>query len=194
MEQERLELIADFYEFTMSNGYFVKNKNDFVLSNNITEFKEYIEEISKKQNIEVTILYYSLENQEKLIYIAIIELILKVMMIAICSITIVSTINIINASLVERKEYFNILYRLGTMKGNIRKMLIYEGIYMFFKALVISIIISVPIIYAIIKQTEKVVIINKLLVPFGEIGIFVAILFAITILIMVYSSKMIKEE
>lgn len=28
MDQEKLELIADFYEFTMSNGYFSKNKND----------------------------------------------------------------------------------------------------------------------------------------------------------------------
>lgn len=28
MKQEKLELIADFYEFTMSNGYFSKNKND----------------------------------------------------------------------------------------------------------------------------------------------------------------------
>lgn len=28
MNKEKLELIADFYEFTMSNGYFVKNKND----------------------------------------------------------------------------------------------------------------------------------------------------------------------
>lgn len=28
MKQEKLELIADFYEFTMSNGYFTKNKNE----------------------------------------------------------------------------------------------------------------------------------------------------------------------
>lgn len=28
MKQEKLELIADFYEFTMSNGYFVKNKKE----------------------------------------------------------------------------------------------------------------------------------------------------------------------
>jgi len=28
MKQEKLELIADFYEFTMSHGYFVKNKNE----------------------------------------------------------------------------------------------------------------------------------------------------------------------
>lgn len=165
--------------------------------NDIANFKVYMEDFITKNNINrltVLLQYYSLENQEKLIYIAIIQLILKVMMIAICSIAIVSTVNIINASLVERKEDFNILHRLGTTKGNIRKMLIYEGIYMFLKALIISIILSIPIIYAIIKQIEKVVIINKLLAPFGEIGIFVAILFAITILIMLYSSKMIKEE
>lgn len=188
---------VDDSEYSIKRNFWINNKYNLRLRincNNITEFKDYMEEFGKKQNIEVTILYYSLENQEKLIYIAIIELILKVMMIAICSITIVSTINIINASLVERKEDFNILYRLGTTKGNIRKMLIYEGIYMFLKTLVISIIISVPIIYAIVKQTEKIVIINKLLVPFGEIGIFVAILFAITIFIMIYSSRMVKEE
>ena len=28
MKQEKLELLADFYEFTMSNGYFIKNNND----------------------------------------------------------------------------------------------------------------------------------------------------------------------
>lgn len=28
MNNEKLELISDFYEFTMSNGYFEKNKND----------------------------------------------------------------------------------------------------------------------------------------------------------------------
>ena len=28
MNQEKLELVADFYEFTMSNGYFSKNKNE----------------------------------------------------------------------------------------------------------------------------------------------------------------------
>ena len=28
MKQEKLELIADFYEFTMSNGYFTKNKDE----------------------------------------------------------------------------------------------------------------------------------------------------------------------
>ena len=28
MEQEKFELLADFYEFTMSNGYFLRNQNE----------------------------------------------------------------------------------------------------------------------------------------------------------------------
>ena len=28
MNKEKLEMVADFYEFTMSNGYFEKGKND----------------------------------------------------------------------------------------------------------------------------------------------------------------------
>ena len=28
MDKEKLEMVADFYEFTMSNGYFIKNRND----------------------------------------------------------------------------------------------------------------------------------------------------------------------
>ena len=39
-EKEKLELIADFYEFTMSNGYFTKNKDEIayfdVFNNRVT--------------------------------------------------------------------------------------------------------------------------------------------------------------
>ena len=28
MDKEKLEMVADFYEFTMSHGYFVKNRNE----------------------------------------------------------------------------------------------------------------------------------------------------------------------
>ena len=140
------------------------------------------------------VVYYSLMHQEKIIYINIIELLLKIIIIAIVTIGTVSAINAINASLVERKEDFNILYRLGATKGNIRKMLIDEGIYMFIKATIISIILSIPIIWKIVKQMENVIILNKLLIPYGKIAVFFAILFVISILVMIYSSRMIKEE
>ena len=161
----------------------------------IVEFKDYMENVIENQDSGIAFVeYYSLENQEKLIYISIIELILKVIMVAIVTIGTVSTINIMNASLIERKEDFNILYRMGATKGNVKKILIYECIYMFLKATVISIILSIPIIYKIIKHMENILLLNKLLVPFGSIAIFIAGMFAISLAITIFSTRMIKEE
>lgn len=161
---------------------------------NIVELKNYLDKTIENQNINIWVDYYTLENQEKLIYISIIELILKVIMVAIVTIGIVSTINIMNASLIERKEDFNILYRMGATKGNVKKILIYECIYMFLKATVISIILSIPIIYKIIKHMENILVLNKLLIPFGSIGIFIIVMFVLSLVITIYSTKMIKEN
>ena len=177
---------------------FWDNRNDFYVKikcDDIIEFKNYMDEIIKDQNNGISFVdYYTLENAEKLLYIDIIELILKVVMVTVVSIGIISTINIMNASLIERKENFNILYRIGATKGNIKKILLYEGIYMFIKAVIISAILSIPIIYGIIKHMENVIVLNKLLIPFGSIGIFIGILFVITIIITLVSTRMIKEE
>ena len=40
MDKRKLELVADFYEFTMSNGYFVKN-----MTNEIAYFDLFFREI-----------------------------------------------------------------------------------------------------------------------------------------------------
>lgn len=161
---------------------------------NIVELKNYLDKTIENQNPNIWVDYYTLENQEKLIYISIIELILKVIMVAIVTIGIVSTINIMNASLSERKEDFNILYRMGASKGNVKKILIYECIYMFVKALIISIILSIPLVYKIIKQMENILVLNKLLIPFGSIGIFIIVMFVLSLVITIYLTKMIKEN
>ena len=177
---------------------FWDNRNDFYVKikcDDIIEFKNYMDEIEQDPNNGIdSIQYYTLENAEKLLYIDIIELILKVVMVTVVSIGIISTINIMNASLIERKENFNILYRIGATKGNVKKILVYEGIYMFIKAVIISAILSIPIIYGIIKHMENVIVLNKLLIPFGSIGIFIGILFVIIIIITLVSTRMIKEE
>ena len=183
------------YEQTRS---FWDNRNDFYVKikcDDIIEFKNYMDEIEQDPNNGIdSIQYYTLENAEKLLYIEIVELILKVVMVTVVSIGIISTINIMNASLSERKEDFNILYRMGATKGNVKKILVYEGIYMFVKAAIISAILSIPIIYGIIKHMENLIVLNKLLIPFGSIGIFIGILFVITIIITLVSTRMIKEE
>ena len=138
--------------------------------------------------------YYSLENQEKIIYTNILQLLLRTIILTIIIIGIISSINIINASLYEREEEFKALSRLGATKGNIIKILIYENIYMFIKATVISIILSIPILYKIIKYMEKTIILDKILIPFTNIGIFILMLFIISLAIAIYSAKFIKEE
>ena len=120
-----------------NNPVFVK-----VRCGNIIEFSNYIKDLAEKDDYKnITPRFYSLEYQEKMIYIDILQLILRTVMITIVVIGIISAINIINASLFERREEFRILSRIGATNGNINKILIYECLYMFIKALVISVII-----------------------------------------------------
>lgn len=187
----------DIWKYRKASNYWQNSDQSLsvkIKCDNVIEFIKYMEELQQDNDFFDDLIYCSLESQEKTIYISIIELILKVMMIVIIVIGIISTINTINASLIERKEDFKVMYRVGATKEDIKKMLIYEGVYMFIKALVISIILSIPIVYAIIKYMKKIVIFNELFIPFGSIAIFIGMLFAITLAITIYSTKMIEED
>lgn len=177
------------FENTSNSGNYVKIKCE-----NIIDFSNYMDNIIQNQNIDISAKYYSLENQEKIIYANILELILRTIILTIIIIGIISSINIINASLCEREEEFKALSRLGATKENIIKILIYENIYMFIKSTIISIILSIPILYAIIKSMTKTIILDKMLIPFTSIGIFILLLFIISLIIAIYSVKFIKEE
>ena len=162
---------------------------------NIISFSDYSWNLARKDDLKYLIpLIYSLEYQEKMIYLDILQLILRIIILTIVVIGIVSAINIINASLLERREEFNILSRLGATNGNMNKILIYECIYMFIKALIISVILSIPIIYGIVKHMENVIILKKLLIPFGSVSVFFAILFIISLVITLFSARFIKNK
>lgn len=178
-----------YFGNTSNSGNFVKIK-----CGNIINFSNYMDNIIQNQNIDISAKYYSLENQEKIIYANVLELILRTIILTIIIIGIISSINIINASLCEREEEFKALSRLGATKENIIKILIYENIYMFIKSTIISIILSIPILYAIIKSMTKTIILDKILIPFTGIGIFILLLFIISLIIAIYSVKFIKEE
>ena len=160
---------------------------------NIMNFSSYIDNIVKKQNIGIDAEYYSLENQEKIIYIEIVQLILNIIVISIIIIGIISTINIINASICERKQEFIVLNIVGATEENINKILMFECIYMFLKALMTTIVLSIPIIYMIIKYMQNIIIENKLLVPFGKINLFIMGLFSISLMIFKYATNFTKK-
>src|SRR5699024_1050270 len=93
-----------------SQVQFIMGDQDYtyikVKCGNIIEFSNYINEIirnDRSKNIDriSNAAYYTLETQEKIIYINIIELILKFIIIAIVIIGIISLINILNASVYE---------------------------------------------------------------------------------------------
>ena len=161
---------------------------------NVIKFSDYIEDVKKEQNIEISANYYSLDNQEKIIYINILQLILKIVIFTIIVIGVISTINIINANLCEREQEFKVLSNIGATNENINMVLLYECFYIFIKATIISIILSIPIIYAIIKYMEKIIKLNELLIPFSSIGIFVILLFIISLFITLISTKFIKNK
>lgn len=196
-EYNQIEETIDNYN---KNGKY--NVNRFIISdnicvkikcNNIIEFSKYIENIKEKQGLSLWADYYSLNNQEKIIYINIIQLILKIIIISITAIGIISTINIINASLCERKQDFNILYSLGATEENLNKILIYECVYMYIKATIISIILSIPIIYCIIKYMENIIILSELLIPFKNICLFIIVLFIISLFVTLYSKRFMEK-
>ena len=189
------------YDYNDNKGYEVENwiVSDLdeilikVKCKNIMNFSSYIDNIVKKQNICIDAEYYSLENQEKIIYIEIVQLILNIIVISIIIIGIISTINIINASISERKQEFIVLNIVGATEKNINKILMFECIYMFLKALMITIVLSIPIIYMIIKYMQNIIIENKLLVPFGKIILFIMGLFSISLIIFMYATNFIKK-
>lgn len=188
-------------DYNNTEGYEVENwiVSDLdeilikVKCKNIMNFSSYIDNIVKKQNIGIDAEYYSLENQEKIIYIEIVQLILNIIVISIIIIGIISTINIINASICERKQEFIVLNIVGATEENINKILMFECIYMFLKALMITIVLSIPIIYMIIKYMQNIIIENKLLVPFGKINLFIMGLFIISLIIFMYATNFIKK-
>ena len=178
-----------FWIVAMDTPIYVK-----VNCQNMIAFSNYIENIREKQNMNIIANYYSLDNQEKIIFLNILKLILRIIILTIMIIGIISAINIINASLCEREQEFKILSHLGATKENINKILIYECVYMFIKATIISLLLCIPILYVIIRHMENVIILNKLLIPFGNICIFFALLFSISLFITIYSTRFIKNK
>ena len=187
--KEQSHIVVWYYNNESTTGEFLRIKCD-----NVIGLSDYIENLNKKQDNYIHAHYYSLDNQEKIIYTNVLQLILQTIISTIIIIGIISSINIINASLCEREEEFKTLSRLGATKGNINKIVIYENIYIFIKATIISTILSIPIIYLIIKYMKNVIVLDKILIPYASIGLFILLLLVISMAIAIYSTKFIKEE
>ena len=168
------------------------NTNIKIRCGNIISFSNYMNNVIDEQNLDIGTAYYTLENQENIIYVNILEFLLKLIIGTVAIIGVASSVNILNASLNERKSEFETLNNIGATNKNINKILIYECIIIFIKALIISLIISIPIIYKIVEYMKNIIVLEETLIPYTNIVIFVVILFISSILIMIKLSKTIK--
>lgn len=156
------ENIQNYIDSNEINSYSIFNSdiNDVnkcvkVRCGNIISFANYMDKIIEDQNLDIHRAYYTLGNKTNIIYVNILEFLLKLVIGTIVIIGLASSINILNASLNERKYEFEMLNSIGATNRNINKMLIYECIIIFLKALIISLIISIPIIYKIIEYMKN---------------------------------------
>lgn len=178
------EMISQFI-WGLEDSTFINIKSDKLI-----KFSNYISSYTATHDIEESpVTYFSLEKSEKSIYIELIQYALFVIIIQIIAIGIASTINVMNASLQERKRDFYILNTIGATRQNIINILVQECIYFFVKATIISIIISIPIVHFIIKYMSQSVSISKILVPFGNIALFISILFILSLVITITSTR-----
>ena len=177
------------YDYDISGG----NKYIKVRCGNIISFSNYMNNIIEEQGLNMQVAYYTLDNQENIIYVNILGFLLKLIIGTVAIIGIASSVNILNASLNERKSEFETLNSIGATNKNINKMLSYECIIIFLKALIISLIISIPIIYKIIEYMKNIIVLQETLIPYTNIAIFVVILFISLILVMIKLSKTIKS-
>ena len=178
------------YDYDMnSDTIFIKVKCE-----NIISFSDYMENIIEEQNLNMYTTYITLENQENIIYVSVLEFLLKLVIGTIIIIGIASSINILNASMNERKKEFEMLNSIGATNRNINKMLIYECIIIFLKALIISLIISIPIIYKIIEYMKNIIVLQETLIPYTNIVIFILALFIVSLVVTINSGKTIKRK
>ena len=183
--------------FSLYDGYDISDVNKYikVRCGNIISFSNYMNNVIEEQNLDILhTAYYTLENQENIIYVNILGFLLKLIIGTVAIIGVASSINILNASLNERKSEFETLNSIGATSKNINRILIYECIIIFIKALIISLIISIPIIYKIIEYMKNIIVLQETLIPFANIVIFILALFIVSLVVTVSSGKTIKTS
>ena len=195
------ENIQNYIDSNEINSYSIFNSdiNDVnkcvkVRCGNIISFANYMDKIIEDQNLDIHMAYYTLGNKTNIIYVNILEFLLKLVIGTIVIIGLASSINILNASLNERKYEFEMLNSIGATNRNINKMLIYECIIIFLKALIISLIISIPIIYKIIEYMKNIIVLQETLIPYTNIVIFILALFIVSLVVTINSGKTIKKK
>ena len=160
-------------------------------------FDKYMEDIIKKfpeSNINyINYAYYDYEAKQMILAI---KFVCYTIILAIAILSISAMFNSLNTNILTREKEFAILRSLGLSKKDLNKLLIYEGIFLGIKTLIISLIISIILIFGLDKFIKLLDIdsLKHLIFPTKYIIIAIILLIVIILLVIMYSKNKIKNK
>lgn len=160
-------------------------------------FDKYMEEVINDFT-EVTINYinYAYYNYEARQILLAIKFVCYTIIGAIAILSISAMFNSLNTNIITREKEFAMLRSMGLSKKDLNKLLIYEGIFLGIKTLIISLIISIILIFGMGKLIKLLNIssLKNLIFPTKYVIIAIVILIALIFLVIMYSKNKIKNN
>ena len=200
-------LIVDFdtYDYIVNsfpdNYPEILKESDYTLGINSSNYVDFDREINNiidnNPNISIEYINYDLYNYENKLAVTSIAFLLYIILAFISLISITTIFSSLNTSILTREKEFSVLRSIGMSKKGLNKMLVLESIFLGLRVLIISIPISIFVVWFIrtalklINATEE-----TLIIPYPTvyvIGAIIAVLLLI-ILITMYSLHKIKKK
>ena len=116
--------------------------------------------------------------------------------IAIALLSISAVFNTLNTNILTREKEFAMLRSIGLSKKDLNKLLIFEGIFLGLKTLIISLIVYIILLFGIKKFINflSIASLKKLVFPIKYLVIAYIILLLVILLVIMYSKHKIKNK
>lgn len=160
-------------------------------------FDKYMEEIiSDNVDEEINYMNYAYYNYEGKQAMLAIKFVGYTIILAIALISISAVFNTLNNNILTREKEFAMLRSIGLSKKDLNKLLIYEGIFLGLKTLIISLIVYIIVLFGIKKFILFLNIhsLKNIVFPIKYLIITYIILLLVIILVIIYCKNKIKNK
>lgn len=197
IELMAIPLIVNLDTFYTLGGYDDSLKIGINVDDPVAFDEDMQELIGDNPNIEIYYTNWALFDYETERMVTAIAFIVYTILVFISLISITTVFSTINSSILTREKEFSVLRSIGMSKKGLNKMLILESIFLGLKVLVISIPVSMLIIWIIRESLKIMELLNRnMVIPYPTsyiIGAIVVVLLLI-ILVTMYSLHKIKKK
>ena len=190
----------DTYDTILTNysyDYWAREYSIGINTDKPEVFDRYMEEIINDfPELDINYINYAYYNYEARQMILAIKFVCYTIIGAIAILSISAMFNSLNTNIITREKEFAMLRSMGLSKKDLNKLLIYEGIFLGIKTLIISLIISIILIFGMGKLIKLLNIssLKNLIFPTKYVIIAIVILIALIFLVIMYSKNKIKNN